>query len=100
MVEKGRYSGTNELKYKQTFNPASERLNAVFTTNKTTVLKIEIYDLNGALLFSTSEKRFEPGSYTETVPMSSKEIRKLVKGLYLCKIRTNEKTVSKSFIIQ
>ncbi|MFZ4706010.1 MAG: C10 family peptidase [Bacteroidales bacterium] len=81
-------------------NPTTDRLTVAFTANKATTLKIDIYDLMGTLLISIPGKQVGAGSNTETIGIPEKEIPKLEKGLYLCKLRTDEKVITRSFIVQ
>jgi len=78
-------------------NPAYKNLTASFTAEKAKVIKFEIYDLKGTLHISTPVKPAESGTYSEIVSIPE---TKLVKGLYLCKLSTDQKVVTRCFIIQ
>jgi len=75
-------------------NPTIGQVTIETTIEKQSLIKIEICDINGSLLFSIPEKLAQTGTFSETLNLN------LVAGLYLCKFQLNEKTVSKRFIIR
>lgn len=81
-------------------NPAIEQLNVTFSVSRTVSVKFEIYDMKGTLLISTPGKIVGPGSYVETVSIRGKGSRELATGFYSCKLLADEKSVTRSFIVQ
>lgn len=81
-------------------NPVNDKLTMSCKVDQTTIVKIEIYDLKGIMLFSFPAKRFETGLNIETLELQNQGKPALTDGLYICRIQAGEKVVSKRFIIQ
>jgi hypothetical protein len=81
-------------------NPISDQLTIAITTGKSTDVEIGIYDMKGTMLLSIPVKQLGPGSYIETMHIPDKGASKLAKGLYICKLRADEKVMTRRFVIQ
>jgi hypothetical protein len=90
-------SENQDLQFNIYPNPVTDQLNAEITVSKPTTIKIDISDINGNLLISIPERQIEAGSFCVAVNIPQ---IKPVKGLYLLKVRTKDRLMTRSFVIQ
>jgi hypothetical protein len=83
---------TEDLTFKLFPNPANKVVNLQFAVNSQQLSVLEIHDLNGRKLI---ENKNLPASETVQIDVSG-----LPSGMYMCSIRTENKSITKKLIIQ
>jgi len=76
-------------------NPASDQAGVQFTINATSTVSIQLYALNGVLIFSEKEKLLPAGVYTFPVP-----VKGLAAGTYDVKVIINNSPFTKTLVKQ
>jgi hypothetical protein len=93
------HPGENSLSFNLYPNPAENELTLDFTIVQPSCVKIEIYDICGSLVRQIMEDLFNEGSYTKSFEIRNDQ-NMLVEGLYLCKLRINDKIFTKKFVVR
>ncbi len=92
-----RYRETVEqlMKMKAFPNPARDQVNIEYTLPVAGEVVVEVFNINGLRMVAHDRGRQEPGEYN--LPLSLPDFPA---GVYICRIRQNNQTVSEKIIIK
>jgi hypothetical protein len=76
-------------------NPAMSKLTVQFTLKKESDVKIEMLDINGKLLHTTTLNSKKSGNQVETIHLDKLN---LPSGNYIVRINSGEETITKQFV--
>jgi hypothetical protein len=75
-------------------NPASDQLTIAATFTKNTTVAIQLYNLQGQLVFAKNKETVSVGKWTNTLP-----VYQLAAGTYLMQVQAAEQTWNKKIVI-
>lgn len=80
-------------------NPASEFIQVEFEVVKPSSITLDIFNASGSKILSVQKEITSPGLYTEKIDLKSND-QNLNSGLYLCQLRTEDRIVTKRFVVK
>lgn len=87
---------TNNFNVKVIPNPVKGNASIEYTLDNTSSVQLEIFSVIGELVYETKENNQVSGNHKLTIEESSK----LINGIYILKLTTNNKTESINFVIE
>ncbi|WP_439555493.1 sialate O-acetylesterase [Dyadobacter sp.] len=76
-------------------NPAKEKTVVRYTLREPSLVRIDLVDLNGHILFTSGEHAYAAGNQEQTLDLS-----KLFVGSYVCRIKIGSYFVSRHFVLE